>query len=206
MIADLKLDSARWEAERLKTASGGRVQTGTSSRDANGIARHSNTPTGMEYRSSQTHQIRQHFGPTEFGVAAAPTYPPSTSGGQSGNVYDDGMSGLQYEDQQYSGQPAQTGYRPPQPDYPISQDGYYVHGGALRPEVSVPRQGRGIPVTQGPTGTVPRDPYASSTPTYSSQDPRYAYPQPPPLTGQQYPTSQQQQQPADLSYSHGMYS
>jgi len=54
MIADLKADSERWEAERRGTAT-------------------SNTPI-VDYRSSTTHQSRLHYGPTTEAAGHADNY------------------------------------------------------------------------------------------------------------------------------------
>ena len=64
MIADLKADSERWEAERRVTAQRGQPSNGTLLRDSNGIVRKSNTPV-VDYRASTTHQSRQYYGPTK---------------------------------------------------------------------------------------------------------------------------------------------
>jgi hypothetical protein len=102
MIADLKADSERWEAERRQTASRG--------------------PANVGYRDSNTHQTRQYYGPSEA-VQTSSGYPSSNSTGTPlGSVYD----GTVYQ-QQYA-QPA-SGYAQP-PGYPI-QDSYYVAGADL---------------------------------------------------------------------------
>lgn len=71
MIADLKADSERWEAERRATASRGQPSDGIPFRDSDGVVRKSNTPI-LKYRDSTTHQSRQYYGPTPEAASAAP--------------------------------------------------------------------------------------------------------------------------------------
>ncbi|KAF4987583.1 hypothetical protein FDECE_15373 [Fusarium decemcellulare] len=66
MIEDLKADSARWDSERRaqtsRNTSGGII----ASRTAAGVPpRHSSNSPVVQYRYSETHQSRQHHGPTE---------------------------------------------------------------------------------------------------------------------------------------------
>ncbi|OWP03086.1 hypothetical protein B2J93_6403 [Marssonina coronariae] len=129
MIADLKADSDRWEAERRATASRGQ-------------------PSNVGYRDSTTHQSRQYYGPTEQVPASNPGYPSAAIPGPQG-VYD---SGPQYQQQSY-GQPASGGFA--QPGYAV-QDNYYVAGADLvadqrsrvpvvQPGVNVPRSNQYAP-------------------------------------------------------------
>jgi hypothetical protein len=192
MIADLKADSERWEAERRATASRGQPSNGISSRDSDGIVRKSNTPI-VEYRASTTHQSRQYYGPTEAAPAAMQQYAATAATGNQQGVYDNG--GTQYQQQSSYAQPA-TGYAQPQ-GYAV-QDNYYVAGADMAIDQSRPR----IPVTQA--GTVPRSNVQySATPTYQ-QDSRsntYYSPQPGPVVSStQYPT-----QPTDPYYGRGAY-
>jgi hypothetical protein len=71
MVADIKADSERWEAERRATASRGQHSYGISSQDPGGIARKPNTPI-VEYRASTTYKSRQYYRPSEAALAAAP--------------------------------------------------------------------------------------------------------------------------------------
>jgi hypothetical protein len=195
MIADLKADSERWDAERRQTASRGQPSNGTSLlRDSNGVVRKSNTPV-VEYRASTTHQSRQYYGPTEAAPGATVGYPAPAGAGAQQGVYDNGS---QY--QQAYAQPVQ-GYGAPTQTY--AQDNYYVAGAdmAVDPR-SAPRQ----PVQQA--GTIPRTgavtQYTSSTPTYQTQpDGRSTY------YSSQTPVSSTQgytsQQPADPFYGRGAY-
>ena len=202
MIADLKADSERWDAERRQTASRGQPSNGTLLRDSNGV-RKSNTPV-VEYRASTTHQSRQYYGPTEAAPGQTVGYPsPATAGTQQG-VYD---SGSQY--QQAYGQPAQA-YGDPTQTY--AQDNYaYVAGAnmSVDPRSNIPVDPRSNtarqPVQQA--GTIPRTgavQYTSSTPAYQTQpDGRTTYytGQPPVTSAQGYPS----QQPADPFYGRGAY-
>jgi hypothetical protein len=191
MIADLKADSERWEAERRQTASRGQPSNGISLRDSDGIVRKSNTPI-VEYRASTTHQSRQYYGPTEAAPGTAAGYPPpATAGGQQG-VYDNGS---QY--QQSYAQPG--GYAPP--GY-ATQDNYYVAGAELSvdPRSSAVRQ----PIQQ--TGAVPRtgNVQYTSTPTYATQPEtrKTYYPSQVMVSSAQgYPS----QQPSDPFYGRGAY-
>lgn len=194
MIADLKADSERWDAERRQTASRGQPSNGIPLRDSNGIVRKSNTHV-VEYRASTTHQSRQYYGPTEAAPGATVGYPaPATAGGQQG-VYDNGS---QY--QQAYNAPVQA-YAQPTTGY-VSQDNYYVAGAdmAVDPRSTT----RGQPVQQA--GTIPRTGTMqySSTPTYQTQaDGRNTYysSQTPVSSAQGYPS----QQPADPFYGRGAY-
>jgi hypothetical protein len=193
MIADLKADSERWEAERRATASRGQPSNGISLRDSDGIVRKSNTPI-VEYRASTTHQSRQYYGPTEAAPAAMQGYQATPATPQQG-VYD---NGTQYQQQSSYAQPV-SGY-PQTPGYAVPQDNnYYIAGG----EFSVDQRSRAqIPVTQA--GQAPRSNVQySSAPTYQ-QDPRSSnyYPaQPGPVASStQYPA-----QPTDPYYGRGAY-
>ncbi|KAE8454473.1 hypothetical protein EG329_000096 [Mollisiaceae sp. DMI_Dod_QoI] len=191
MIADLKADSERWEAERRQTASRGQPANGISLRDSNGIVRKSNTAI-VGYRDSATHQTRQYYGPTEAGMPSA-GYPSSSSTGTpSGSVYDNGS----YQPQQTYAQPAQ-GYAQPQ-GYAV-QDNYYVAGADL-----VADQRSRVPVTSAGVN-VPRSNTYASTPTYQQPDTRTAY-----YSGPPPPVSQAQQvyaspHPQDPYYGRGAY-
>jgi len=195
MIADLKADSERWEAERRATASRGQPSNGISSRDSDGIVRKSNTPI-VEYRASTTHQSRQYYGPTEAAPAAMQQYAATAATGTQQGVYDNG--GTQYQQQSSYAQPA-TGYAQPQ-GYAVQDNNYYVAGADMAVDQS--RSGTRIPTTQ--TATVPRSNVQySATPTYQ-QDSRsntYYSPQPGPVVS----STQFPQQPTDPYYGRGAY-
>ncbi|CZS99573.1 uncharacterized protein RAG0_07920 [Rhynchosporium agropyri] len=177
MIADLKADSDRWDAERRATASRGQ-------------------PVNVGYRDSTTHQSRQYYGPTEQVPGGASSYvSPPTSAPQG--VYDSGsQSQYQQAQQPYANQPVNTGYT--QPGYPIQDNNYYTAGADLvaDPRSRAPAQpGVGVPRSQQ---------YASSQSAYQQPDPRY-YGQAGPPGGQVqqhqqpvYPT-----QPNDPYYGRG---
>lgn len=173
MIADLKADSARWEAERRATASRGQ-------------------PANVGYRDSTTHQSRQYYGPTEAGQAEAPTYASSAAPGPAG--YDNGPSSYS----QNYGAPAPT-YG--QPTYAMQTDNYYVAGANLEPDQR--SRGPVVPPGNVPRTNVNTIPYSGGTPTYQQPDnrPTYSYPQATPqVSSAQYPPSQQ---PSTDSYYSG---
>lgn len=163
MIADLKADSERWEAERRQTA--GRGQ-----------------PSNVEYRASTTHQSRQYYGPTEAAPAiasqgyATPATPSSGSSNQG--VYDQGS----YAPSSNYGQPL-SGYGAAPSGYSQQDNGnYYVAGANMN--VDVP--------ARAPAGQVPRGASSTQYPSYSQGDSRSTYyqaqPQPPPsISSSQYP-------------------
>jgi hypothetical protein len=176
MIADLKADSERWEAERRATASRGQ-------------------PSNVEYRASTTHQSRQYYGPTEAAPAAMQQYAATAATGTQQGVYDNG--GTQYQQQSSYAQPA-TGYAQPQ-GYAVQDNNYYVAGADMAVDQS--RSGTRIPTTQ--TATVPRSNVQySATPTYQ-QDSRsntYYSPQPGPVVS----STQFPQQPTDPYYGRAV--
>ncbi|KAK2624857.1 hypothetical protein QTJ16_006050 [Diplocarpon rosae] len=176
MIADLKADSDRWEAERRATASRGQPSSnGISAPNPDGTARQSNAPI-VGYRDSTTHQSRQYYGPTEQVPASNPGYPAAAIPGEQG-VY---ASGPQYQQQSY-GQPAAGGYA--QPSYAV-QDNYYVAGADL-----VADQRSRVPVAQ-PGVNVPRSNQYAPSPTHQQSDSRsYSY------SGQPGPVVTQSMQP-----------
>lgn len=186
MIADLKADSARWEAERRQTASRGQPSGGEYSRDAKDI-RNSNTPL-VEYRSSTTHQSRQYYGPTDAASTGYGTPQPQVQ--SQAPAYGDRY-----------GQPNIGGYSQAYtPD-----DHYYIQGGDSRPAPGEVRPQPAIPSQPGTVYAQPRyvqqpaQPYADSraTPYYAQAAPGNVTPQ-----QQQYPT---QQQPSDPFYGRGAY-
>ncbi|KAJ4132740.1 hypothetical protein NW754_015554 [Fusarium falciforme] len=66
MIEDLKADSARWDSERRAQTSRNTSGGIHASRNAAGVPpRHSSNSPLVQYRHSETHQSRQHHGPTE---------------------------------------------------------------------------------------------------------------------------------------------
>lgn len=196
MIADLKADSERWDAERRQTSSRGQPQNGISSRDSNGLVRNSNTPV-VEYRASTTHQSRQYYGPTETGPSVQPAYPTAATSAPAQGVYDS----PQYQSSTtYASQPSQgygsaaqgygavpQGYGATAQGY-ASQDQYYVAGAKM--EIDQPRPERDaaqIPRTNNVQS------YAA-TPTYQQDGRYYTQPGPSPVPSSQG-YSQQSQDP-----------
>ncbi|KAI1420724.1 hypothetical protein F5Y12DRAFT_93754 [Xylaria sp. FL1777] len=92
MIQDLKADSARWDQER-RQQSANRSNAGGGTIASNGLfIRSSNTPP-VQYRNSDIHQLRQHYGPTETSYPGnagndpfdnGPRYPGSGASGYTG--------------------------------------------------------------------------------------------------------------------------
>lgn len=161
MIADLKADSQRWEAERRQTASRGQ-------------------PSGVEYRSSTTHQSRQYYGPTESGSTPGYSQTPQAQA----QVYD---SGPQYQQGGYAqpsvGYAANQGYATPD-----SSSNYYVAGADLR--------------AAQPPASQPRTVYAQPNSSYPQDGRTAAYYAPPaqPVSAQGYAA----QQPSDPFYGRAV--
>jgi hypothetical protein len=203
MIADLKADSERWEAERRATASRGQPSNGISFRDSDGIVRKSNTPI-VEYRASTTHQSRQYYGPTSEAASAAPLAYQQTST-STGQVYDSSAQGS-YAQPNYaqpsSGYQQAGGYAvPDSSNYYVAGANMLAGGGDMRDPSSR------VPVTTQPQ--IPRSSvqYATSSASYpQQQDSRsmyYSSAQPPGVaipSSAQYPT-----QPSDPYYGRGAY-
>lgn len=123
MIDDLKADSARWENER-------RAQT---SRNA----------PGVQYRQSETHQSRQHQGPSDG------PYIPESYG------RDPAYDGPRYPGTGAPGYTGATGAYPPQPAYPQGAQYMYAQSQQSPPPQSgyAPNPQAGLPMNQGyPTG------------------------------------------------------
>jgi len=204
MIADLKADSERWEAERRATASRGQPSNGISFRDSDGIVRKSNTPI-VEYRASTTHQSRQYYGPTSEAASAAPLGYQQPASTPTGQVYDSSAQGT-YAQPSYA-QPS-SGYQQQAGGYAVQDSSnYYVAGAnfsAAGGDIRDPRV-QGVPTTQSLT---PRSnvQYATSSTSYpQQQDSRtmyYSSAQP----GVAVPSSAQYStQPADPYYGRGAY-
>ncbi|KAF7550690.1 hypothetical protein G7Z17_g5563 [Cylindrodendrum hubeiense] len=154
MIEDLKADSARWDNER-------RAQT-------------SRNTTGVQYRYSETHQSRQHHGPTEAsyqqdpyardsGFDGGPRYPGTGAPGYTG------AAGAAYQQQAYastSGGGVYGSYPQPQQSPPPTDPRY----GAPPQGGSVLNQGYQSPqdhpytamgTNRNPRGYAANDPYAN---------------------------------------------
>lgn len=228
MIDDLKADSLRWDKERRAQTARSNTPGGSFvSRDASGVPARlsSNSPIG-QYRLSETHQSRQHYGPSE--ADAYPRYPGSGSGGFIGAAatYDRQQPPPQQQHPAAGG----YGYQPPPSSQPIQQNlGYsgsypqgpqgmdrgfsqnqdnqspYVHTGA---NMSVPPRGdygsNDAFVSRMPPAPPPQQPvYATSAPSQPGY-PAATYPYPgqipSPAGGQPY----QNMHPQDV-YGRGEY-
>jgi len=208
MIADLKVDSERWEAER-RTASGGRPMNGTS-RDSSGFGRPSNTQPAPQYIGSKTQHQRDYYGTSTEAPPIQPSsgYPAASA---AGNIHTPGAFDGGYQGQH---QPQQGGYvqpsgaggygqQPPQ-GYPIHQEPPREYSFGANFPVD-PRNASRVPVTQV-GGQIPRaDVYSpsGSTPNYPSQDNRnpYNYASQPPVSS----SAQHYNQPTDYGYGRGAY-
>ncbi|KAH8171533.1 transcription factor RfeG [Sarocladium implicatum] len=159
MIEDLKADSARWENER-------RAQN----------SRHS----GVSYHQSETHQSRQHYGPTEAPHPQDPyardrPYPGTNAPGYSGsNTYNQAGPSQSQPQQSYSG----GGYPSYQPPGQKSTDARYTSpaGGSMMP----PPQGypQDSYVATGANNNIARGGYSAAPPqpvyaTTAPQQPSY---------------------------------
>ncbi|TVY25584.1 hypothetical protein LHYA1_G006208 [Lachnellula hyalina] len=170
MIADLKADSDRWEAERRSTQSRGQ-------------------PSNVEYRASTTHQSRQYYGPTEAATGmSTPGYAPAAS---SGNVAQQGV--YDYPQSGSYAPPVSSGYAAPS-TYSQQDNNYYVAGanmGAIQEQQPDPRLGGRVPVSQ--PGTIPRTGQQyGATPAYAQREANpYYSPQPPAtsVSSSQYPSN-----------------
>lgn len=159
MIEDLKADSARWDTERRTQSSRNTSGGSFASRDAGYSARMSSNSPVVQYRMSETHQSRQHYGPTNEGHYSqdshgrdptydGPRYPGTGTAGYNGasgpyaqsyNVGGGGGYGYQQQPPSHPPPPQQS----PQPD-PRYNGGY-----------SQPPMDRGYSATQdGPPGYV----------------------------------------------------
>ncbi|TVY48037.1 hypothetical protein LOCC1_G003130 [Lachnellula occidentalis] len=188
MIADLKADSDRWEAERRSTQSRGQPSNGIPSRESD-----------VEYRASTTHQSRQYYGPTEAAATgmSTPGYAPSAPSGGAAQqgVYDQGYPSGSYAP------PVSTGYANPPSGY-SQQDNYYVAGANMGVVDPDPRLNSArAPVSQ--PGTVPRTGQQyGATPAYAQREAAYYSPQPPATS---VSSSQYSSNPSDPYYGRGAY-
>ncbi|KAL3955146.1 hypothetical protein ACCO45_010709 [Purpureocillium lilacinum] len=177
MIEDLKADSARWDNERRaqtsRNTSGG-IHT---SRDASGFpARPSSNSPVVQYRYSETHQSRQHHGPTEAPFQADPYRDPGYENRYPGTGAPGytGASGAypppqQQQQQQYaatSGGAYAGGYQPtqqspgPDPRFSSAQGGSMMRPG-YQPSQDPPYIGTGA--------NLPHSGFAQSNDPYNSR-------------------------------------
>lgn len=207
MIEDLKADSARWDSERRAQTSRNTPGGIHASRDATGVpARPSSNSPAVQYRYSETHQSRQHHGPTEppFQSEAypresydGPRYPGTGTPGYSGASNTFQQQAPQQAYGASNGGGFNTGFQQSQqsptadprfatvpagsmmrPGYQQTQDPPYIGTGANLPQ-------------SGYTGS--NDPYSNrmGTSAAAPQQPVYST-APPPQPG--YPTPQYQYQ------------
>ncbi|KAI1349702.1 hypothetical protein F5Y01DRAFT_305857 [Xylaria sp. FL0043] len=151
MIQDLKADSARWDQER-RQQSANRSSAGGGTIASNGVyIRSSNTPP-VQYRNSDIHQLRQHYGPTEA----------SYSGNPGTDPYDNG-SGPRYPG---SGTGGYTGAASSYSQYAASQGGYSQPGYSANTAQFAPPPGNVAPYGTG---------HSVASPGYGqpAQDPPY---------------------------------
>lgn len=184
MIDDLKADSARWDNER-------RAQT-------------SRNTSGVSYHQSETHQSRQHYGPSETPYQADPyardashdskRYPGTGAQGYTGTTSNYQQAAQQQQQQAYPGAAA-YGYG--QAQQVAGQDARYTSpGGSMMPP---PPAGYQEAYMATGANSMSRA-YASNGDPYSSRSATAAPPQQP-----VYATSAPQQPgyPASSSYSYG---
>ncbi|KAE9365301.1 hypothetical protein N431DRAFT_98608 [Stipitochalara longipes BDJ] len=202
MIADLKADSERWEAERRATASRGQPSNGISFRDSDGIVRKSNTPI-VEYRASTTHQSRQYYGPTsETAAAVSSSYPSAST--PSGQVYDNSVQGG-YAQPNYA-QPS-SGYQQQTPAYVQNTPSDAYHYGAnMLVDARDPTPRMGVqPVTSQSLAPRSNVQYATSGTSYQQPDSRSTYYSSGQQAGVPVSSAQYATQPADPYYGRGAY-
>lgn len=149
MIQDLKADSARWDQER-RQQSANRSNAGGGTIASNGaFIRSSNTPPA-QYRNSDIHQLRQHYGPTEA------SYPGNTGG----DPYDN--SGPRYPGTGSSGFNGAAGSYPQQYSAPqggYTQSSYNTNTSQFPPaQGNVASYGTGHPATPAGYGQTSSDP------------------------------------------------
>ncbi|KAF4632792.1 hypothetical protein G7Y89_g5333 [Cudoniella acicularis] len=162
MIADLKADSERWEAERRATSSSRGGQ-----------------PSNVEYRASTTHQSRQYYGPTE----AAPANTPGGHSNASSSTMGGSQQEVSYGNPGYAPSsggysqpvsspypPSSTGYTQDYPNYAVGSSGVssnpYIAGGFLEPEQT--QRARNPPMQQSMTDNrgIPRSNYTPTSAAY----------------------------------------
>ncbi|KAK2592927.1 hypothetical protein QQS21_009372 [Conoideocrella luteorostrata] len=192
MIEDLKADSARWDSERRAQTSRNTQGGIHASRDATGVpARLSSNSPAVQYRYSETHQSRQHHGPTEppyqaesysrdsydgprYPGTGAPGYTGASStfqqpaqqsfGNANGSVFNPAYQQAQQSsttDPRFA--PAQPGsmMRPP---YQQTQDPPYVGTGANLPQSGYATSNDPYSNRMGTSISIPQQPIYSTAP------------------------------------------
>ncbi|KAG6008816.1 hypothetical protein E4U21_003845 [Claviceps maximensis] len=218
MIEDLKADSARWDSERRAQTSRNTPGGIHASRDATGLlARLSSNSAAVQYRYSETHQSRQHHGPTEppyqpesysrDSFDGGPRYPGTGAPGYTG------AATTYQQPQQQQAYGASTGgafnaggYQqtqqtpPPDPRYASNQGGSMMRPG-YQANQDPPYIGTGANLPQSGYGSS-NDPYSSRMGTSAAVPPQPIYSTaPPPQPGYpaatpQYPFQSQASPPA----------
>lgn len=211
MIEDLKADSARWDRERRAQTSRNTTGGIFATRDAPSI--HPAPPlsnmNAVQYRYSETHQSRQHLGPTEppyqqdhYAREApydGPRYPGSGAPGYTG-------AGGQYQKQQQqqgyappSGGGYGGGYQQPPQQSPGPVDARYASPPQAGSMMNPGYQGQDAPYVSTGANMPPRayssDPYANNRMPSVSAPPQPTYiSAPPPQQGYPAPAYQYQNQ------------
>ncbi|KAG5995647.1 hypothetical protein E4U54_002815 [Claviceps lovelessii] len=210
MIEDLKADSARWDSERRAQTSRNAPGGIQASRDATGVlARPSSNSPAVQYRYSETHQSRQHLGPTEppyqpesysrDSFDGGPRYPGTGAPGYTGASNNYQQQPQQQQQQQpyaasnggafHAGGYQQTQQTPtPDPRYAAPNQG----GSMMRPGYQAgqdaPYIGTGANLPQSGYGTS-NDPYSSRMGTSAAVPPQPLYSTAPPPPQPGYPAA-----------------
>ncbi|GAO17788.1 hypothetical protein UVI_02006170 [Ustilaginoidea virens] len=188
MIEDLKADSARWDSERRAQTSRNTPGGIHASRDATGFpARLSSNSPAVQYRYSETHQSRQHHGPTE-----APFQPES----YPRESFDGASNAYQQPPPQQSFVPAQPGSMM-RPGYQQNQDPPYIGTGANLPQSGYSGSSDPYSNRMAASAGTPQQPVYSTAPPpqlgYPAPAPQYQYQSQAPLPiagGHSYPAMQ----------------
>ncbi|GAB0133186.1 hypothetical protein EsDP_00001599 [Epichloe bromicola] len=192
MIEDLKADSARWDSERRAQTSRNTPGGIHASRDATGVpARLPSNSPAVQYRYSETHQSRQHHGPTEPPYQSesyprdsfdGPRYPGTGAPGYTGasNTYQQpqqqsygaangGAFNAGYQQTQQTPTPDPR-YAPNQPGpmmrpgYQTSQDPPYIGTGANLPQSGYGSSNDPYSSRMGTSAAGPQQPIYSTAP------------------------------------------
>lgn len=233
MIEDLKADSARWDSERRAQTSRNTPGGIHYSRDASGVpARHSSNSPAVQYRYSETHQSRQHHGPTESSYQSdpysrdaydsGPRYPGTGAPGYTGAAgsypaqaaYSSTSGGYSYTQQSPPPQDPRYGTTPTAASllnqgYQTAQDAYIATGANNSAGGAVPP--RGYAAASDPYASRAAAAAASQQAAYSAATSQAGYP----ATTSPYQYSTQtvpagasysaMQQPQDPFYGRGAY-
>lgn len=231
MIEDLKADSARWDRERRAQSSrntSGGIHT---SREAAGaFARQSSNSPAVQYRYSETHQSRQHYGPTEPPPSDSyardvamdgPRYPGTGAPGYSGASggypaqaqpqYPPSSGAYGYQQQLQQSPPPDPRYGGAQPRTAQPSSGQHMNPGYQEPPYVLQDTNRGFTAPSNPysssrmssTGAAQPSTYATAAPTqpgYPAAAQYNQYNQVPPTGAQPYPNM-----PQDAFYGRGAY-